>query len=304
MLLWVKGPAWVGNRYDAQSNVGTVRNTGIEFTIGHRNQFGDFSYSVDGNVSFIKNELTALNGGAPVYGDRVISDEGLPLFTYWGYKYKGVYQSKEQADEYLWGYAKNGAANPYTAGDAIYEDINGDGIINDSDQTKLGNNFPKVTYGLNLGLEWKGIDVQMFFQGVAGNKIAYMAKQLILADVEGNFSRAKEILNAWSPENRASTIPILSRNDPNGNLQTPSSWYLEDGSYLRLKNLTVGYDFTNLLRKAPHFAERNSSLNVYFSAENLLTFTKYSGMDPEVGGYDTLTYPVHKIFAFGLKLNY
>ena len=141
-------------------------------------------------------------------------------------------------------------------------------------------------------------------QGVAGNKIAYMAKQLILTDAYGTFSRSRGILDAWSPTNRTSTIPVISNNDPNQNMATPSSWYLEDGSYLRVKNVTIGYDLTKAMQRIPHFAERNSSCNIYFTAENLFTFTKYSGMDPEVGGYDTLTYPVSQVFAFGLKLNY
>ena len=144
----------------------------------------------------------------------------------------------------------------------------------------------------------------MMWQGVAGNKIAYMAKQLILTDAYGTFSRCRGILNAWSPTNRATSIPIISNNDPNQNMATPSSWYLEDGSYLRLKNVTLGYDLTRALRSIPHFADRNSSASIYFSAENLLTFTKYSGMDPEVGGYDTLTYPVSQVFAVGVKINY
>ena len=97
-----------------------------------------------------------------MYGDRVMSDEGLPLFTFWGYKYKGVFASQADADAALPGYAKSGQANPYGTGDAIYEDINHDGVIDDNDKTKLGNNFPKVSYGLNLSASWKNIDLQLF----------------------------------------------------------------------------------------------------------------------------------------------
>jgi hypothetical protein len=150
----------------------------------------------------------------------------------------------------------------------------------------------------------------MQWQGVAGNKIAYVAKQMILSDGEGNFNRSAEILNAWSPTNTGSTIPRLSRTDPNGNFTTASDYFIEDGSFLRLKNLTVGYDLTSALRKLPHFDKRGSALNIYFSGENLLTFTKYSGLDPEVGitgdrpGYDALRFPVSRVFAFGIKLTY
>ena len=127
---------------------------------------------------------------------------------------------------------------------------------------------------------------------------------MILSDMEGNFNRSAEILNAWSPTNTHSSIPRLSKNDPNGNFTTASDWYIEDGSYLRLKNLTVGYDLTKLMHRLPHFAERNSSCSVYFSGENLLTFTRYSGMDPEVGSRDTMVYPVSRVLAFGVKINY
>ena len=299
-------------------NLGEINNRGIEFVATWRDKAGaDFNYYVTGNFAYNRNRVVdtgvfdAEGKAAPWVGGGGYglettaiyrSENGQPLNSFYMIPCEGIFQSEEDIYDHM----KDGkliqpGARP---GDLKFTDVNGDGKISTDDRVYCGSPTPLYTFALSAGFNWKGFNVDMMLQGVAGNKIAYMAKQLILADVEGNFSRAKEILNAWSPENRASTIPILSRNDPNGNLQTPSSWYLEDGSYLRLKNLTVGYDFTNLLRKAPHFAERNSSLNVYFSAENLLTFTKYSGMDPEVGGYDTLTYPVHKIFAFGLKLNY
>ncbi len=142
------------------------------------------------------------------------------------------------------------------------------------------------------------------FQGVGGAQSLYVAKCMLLSDVEGNFNRSKEILNAWSETNTSSNIPRLSKNDPNGNFTTPSDWYLEDASYLRLKNLTVSYDLSDYLRKWSHMKERNSSLMVYLSGENLFTITDYSGMDPETGGYDALKYPVSRVFSFGLKLTY
>ena len=299
-------------------NLGEINNRGIEFVATWRDKVGqDFNYYVTGNFAYNRNRVVdtgvfdSEGKAAPwlnndSYGlvttSIYRSENGQPLNSFYMIPCEGIFQSEEDVYDHI----KDGkliqpGARP---GDLKFTDVNGDGKISTDDRVYCGSPAPLYTFALSAGFNWKGFNVDMMLQGVAGNKIAYMAKQLIVADVEGNFSRSRDILNAWSPENRDSTIPILSRNDPNGNLQTPSSWYLEDGSYLRLKNLTVGYDFTKLLRKAPHFAERGSSLNVYFSAENLLTLTKYSGMDPEVGGYDTLTYPVHKVFAFGLKLNY
>ncbi|MBQ6286358.1 MAG: TonB-dependent receptor [Bacteroidales bacterium] len=299
-------------------NLGEINNRGIEFVATWKDKIGkDFSYYVTGNYAFNRNRVIdtgvvdASGNAAPWVGGGSYgleqtaiyrSENGQPLNSFYMIPYEGIFQSWED----VYDHQKDGAliqpgARP---GDLKFTDVNGDGRINTDDRVYCGDPTPHHTFALSGGFTWKNFNVDMMLQGVAGNKIAYMAKQLIYADVEGNFSRAKGILNAWSPENRDAVIPILSRNDPNGNLQTPSTWYLEDGSYLRLKNLTIGYDITKLMQRLPHFAERNSSCNIYFSGENIFTLTKYSGMDPEVGGYDTLTYPVHKIFAFGVKLNY
>lgn len=142
------------------------------------------------------------------------------------------------------------------------------------------------------------------FQGVGGAQAFYAAKYMTLSDVDGNFNRTKEILNAWSPTNTSSNIPRLSKNDPNSNFSTASDWYLEDASYLRLKNLTVSYDLSGVLQKWSHLKERSSRMSVYFSGENLFTITDYSGMDPECGGWDAMKYPVSRVFSFGVKLTY
>ena len=301
-----------------QINLGEINNRGIEFVATWRDKVGkDFNWYLTGNFAYNRNRVintgvfdsdgnSAPWVGGGGYGLETTaiyrSEVGQPINSFYMIPYEGIFQSWEDVyDHQRDGQLIQPGARP---GDLKFTDVNEDGKISTDDRVYLGNPTPKYTFALSGGFTWKNLNVDVMLQGVAGNKIAYMAKQLILADVEGNFSRAKEILNAWSPENRDSTIPLLSRNDPNSNLATPSGWYLEDGSYLRLKNLTIGYDVTKALRKISHFAERNSSLNVYFSGENLFTLTKYSGMDPEVGGYDTLTYPVHKIFAFGVKLNY
>ncbi len=307
MLLYVKGPAWVGNRYDAQANVGTVRNSGVEITLGHHNTLGDFTYGIDGNMSFIKNELTALNGGAPVYGDRVMSDEGLPLFTFWGYKYKGVFASQADADAALPGYAKSGQANPYGTGDAIYEDINHDGVIDDNDKTKLGNNFPKVSYGLNLSASWKNIDLQLFFQGVAGNKI-YNAlnERLYGTGTESNLS--SDMLKVWSWENadsrdyRVTDYAQAGIPNPKHSINFYNSdRFIESGSYLRLKNIQLGYNFPDRLIKPLGL----KTLRVYLQASNLFTITDYSGYDPEVaGGVDYGNYPQARTYLMGLNLNF
>ena len=230
------------------------------------------------------------------------SEQGQPLNSFYVIKSDGIFQSWED----VYDHQKDGELIQRNArpGDLRFVDLNNDGKIDDGDRQYMGSGTPTHTFALSYGLTWKNLSFDMMWQGVAGNKIAYVGKQMILTDVEGNFNRAADILNSWSPTNQHTSLPILSKNDPNNNIGMPSSWYLEDGSYLRLKNITVGYDLTSLMRRLPHFAERNSSCSVYVTGENLLTLTKYSGMDPECGGYDTLKYPMSKVFAFGIKLNY
>ena len=298
-------------------NQGEIRNSGIELLANWKDNLSkDFSYWVSANFSYNKNEVISTgvlddDGNAGTWtggGDfRMMpwiyqSEAGQPLNSFYVIKTDGIFQSDAEAAAYT----KDGnrIQPAAVAGDLKFVDYNNDGEINDGDRQYVGSAMPKYTFALSGGFNYKNLSFSMMWQGVAGNKIAYVGKQMILGDFEGNFNRSKEILNAWSPTNTSSNIPRLSKNDPNTNFATPSDWYIEDGSYLRLKNLTIGYDLTSALHRMPHFADRNSSLSIYFSGENLLTLTKYSGMDPEVGGWDALLYPVSRVFAFGVKLNY
>ncbi|MBR5255627.1 MAG: TonB-dependent receptor [Bacteroidales bacterium] len=298
-------------------NQGEIRNSGIELLANWKDNLSkDFSYWVSANFSYNKNEVISTgvlddDGNAGTWtggGDfRMMpwiyqSEAGQPLNSFYVIKTDGIFQSDAEAAAYT----KDGKRiqPAAVAGDLKFVDFNNDGEINDEDRQYVGSAMPKYTFALSGGFNYKNFSFSMMWQGVAGNKIAYVGKQMILGDFEGNFNRSKEILNAWSPTNTSSNIPRLSKNDPNTNFATPSDWYIEDGSYLRLKNLTIGYDLTSALHRMPHFADRNSSLSIYFSGENLLTLTKYSGMDPEVGGWDALLYPVSRVFAFGVKLNY
>lgn len=295
MLIWKKGPAWIGNRYDAQANIGEVRNTGLEITLGHANHIGKFNYSVDANISYVKNELTKLNGGDPIYGDRAVSKEGLPLFTFWGYKYQGVYKTDEEAEAHLPGYTKAGSVNPFHAGDAIFADLNGDGIIDDNDKTNLGNSFPKLSYGLNLTCDYQGFDLNLFFQGVTGNKIYNALRERL----EGNGTESalsKDMTNVWTSDNIEGTIPNPAGNSEN---MANSSRFIESGSYLRLKNVQIGYNFQkNLISKIGL-----SKLRIYAQMSNVFTITKYNGYDPEVGsGVDYGNYPQARTLLFGMNL--
>lgn len=296
MLLTVKGPAFVGNRYDAQKNVGTVRNQGIEITLGHNNKIGKVGYSINGNVSFIKNELTALNGGERQYNNGItINDQGYALYTFYGYKYEGIYKTDDEVNQHLFGYSKD--EQPYHAGDAKFVDFNHDGKIDDNDKMDLGNPFPWLTYGLNLGVDWKGVDLQLFFQGVYGNKIYNQ----VLTRTEGKGEEATlgtSMRDVWTKDNIDGAIP-----NPYGNSNNyaTSSRFIENGSYLRLKNLQLGYTLpTNVTSKVGIYR-----LRFYVSASNLFTVTKYTGYDPEVGGgIDYGNYPQSRTFMIGANLNF
>ena len=315
-LLYVVAPAHVGNRIKMISNVGNIRNMGVEVTLNHENKVGAVHYNIGGNFSYLHNELTALNGGSRLPEDGyVMTDYKLPLRAFWGYTYEGVYQSDEEALQHLTAY--DASTIPVHAGDARYTDINGDGKIDDNDQHYIGNPFPKISYGINLGADFYGVDIQIFFQGVAGidvynaarmrlegdgssNALApYMKDQVWVGYSEGvqNAMLAKGI-NYMELENRNGTIP-----NPLGSASNTaaSTRFLEDASYLRLKNLQIGYTLPEHITKK----FRCSRLRFYATATNLFTITKYKGYDPEVGNsIDYGNYPQSRTFTFGLNANF
>ena len=309
-------PATIG-RNAMKVNQGEIANRGIELIATWRDNLSkDFSYYVTGNFAYNHNEVISTGilddegnpgkwtgggdwGGVPWL---LQSEPGQPLNSWFVIKTDGIFQSMED----VYDHQKDGKLIQPNAqpGDLRFVDFNNDGKIDTNDRQYCGSNTPKQTFALSTGFNWKGFYMDVMFQGVAGINIAYVGKSRILSDVEGNFSRAKEIFNAWSPENPHTYLPRLSKNDPNGNFSQPSDYYIEDGSYVRLKNLTIGYDLTKVMQKVRHFADRNSSCSIYVTGENLLTWTRYSGMDPEVGAFDTIKYPVSRVFAVGVKLNY
>lgn len=307
-------------------NQGEVRNRGFEAQVSWNDQVNkNFSYFLSANFSYLKNWVSDIgvkdeDGNPGVWTGITTEDgvtdgsfrnipyvyqtaEGEPLNSFYLIRTDGIFQSDEEAAAYV---NKNGnrIQPDAKAGDLKFVDFNKDGTIDDQDRQYCGSATPKTTFALTGGFTYKKLSVSAMFQGVGGAQALNVAKYMTLSDVEGNFNRDSEILNAWSPTNTSSDIPRLSKNDPNSNFSTPSDWYLEDASYLRLKNLTVSYDLTDILRKISHLKERNSRMSVYFSGENLFTITGYSGIDPECGGYDTMKYPVSRVLSVGFKLTY
>ncbi len=300
-------------------NQGEVSNRGVEITASWSDKISnDFSYFVSGNFTYLKNKVSDIgvknaDGTPGVWTDsnstfRNIpftrqTAQGEPIGSYYLIKTDGIFQSDAEAAAYI---DKDGnRIQPNAvAGDLKFVDYNNDGKIDDKDRQYVGSATPKTTYAFTVGATYKKLTASAMFQGVGGAQAFYAAKYMTLSDMEGNFNRDREILNAWSPSNTSSDIPRLSKNDPNSNFTRPSDWYLEDASYLRLKNVTVSYDMSHLLQKWSHLEDRGSRMSVYFSGENLFTITDYSGMDPEVGGWDAMRYPVSRVFSLGVKLTY
>ncbi|MDO5035338.1 MAG: TonB-dependent receptor [Porphyromonas sp.] len=299
-------------------NQGEVSNKGIEITAAWSDKITkDFSYSISGNVSYLKNKVTNIgvknaDGSPGVWtnsGSKFRSipymmqtAEGEPLGSFYLIQTDGIFQSDEEAAAYQ----KDGQRiQPNAvAGDLKFVDINNDGVINDDDRQYMGNAMPDWTYAGTFSMKYRDFGFSLMLQGVQGAQALHVAKYMTLNDTEGSFNRDSRILDAWSPENRGSDIPRLTKADTNNNFTTPSDFYLEDASYLRIKNVTLSYDLTEMIRNWSHLGERKSTAQIYLSGENLFTFTKYTGMDPETGGWDAMTYPVSRVFSLGVKLTY
>lgn len=292
-------------------NIGLVRNSGWEFMASYSDRTkSNFGYSVSGNFSILKNEVKNLGERDFFAHDNTLramqplrSTVGESWYSYYLIKTDGIFQTKEEIENYTYT-DKNGKtkliqpnAQP---GDLRFVDYDNDGIIGDGDKQFMGSYMPKVTYGLIASFDYKGVDLSFQIQGVAGNKIFNGVKVMTYAPGQG-WNMSKDVLDSWA-YNKNSDIPLLSMSDLNGNTSTVSDFFLENGDYARLKNVTLGYTLPSKL----FGKQSNTRLRVYFSGENLLTITKYSGMDPEVGnwGLDGGTYPTSRIFSFGVNINF
>ncbi len=300
-------------------NVGKIRNIGADFEIAYQNHVGrDFNYNISGNISFFKNKVLSTNENndqliaGNVLGGSYISytQKGLPMGTFFGYKVDGVFQTQEEVDRYNrmaqekgYNYYQESGTAP---GDLKYKDINGDGQITSEDITDIGNPWPAFTYGLNLGLSWKFIDFSIFFQGVQGNEV-FNEYRKMSHTLYSDYGTTEYALNRWTAPGSTNKNFRMDVNDPNGNETKVSSWYIEDGSYFRLKNITLGLTVPQeWTRKA-----RISKCRVYVSAQNLLTATKYEGFDPEfstgsntAAGIDVGRYPQNKSVQCGIQIEF
>jgi TonB-dependent starch-binding outer membrane protein SusC len=259
-------------------NVGEVENKGFELELGYEKSEGALMFTVSGNVSVVRNKVLSLGDeGTTIaqgdwYGDNLTNTKvGQPIGYFNGYVVDGLFQTGEST-------ALQPNARP---GDIRFKDLNGDGALNSDDKTNIGHFLPDFSYGLNFSANWKGFDAMLFLQGVSGNEIYSVVKY----DLEGMtrlFNSGTAVLDRWSPENTNTNVPRAISGDPNQNARA-SDRFVENGSYFRIKNLTLGYNvpatsLASLTRSAV------TKLRIYATTQNLLTATKYkSGYDPEIG---------------------
>ena len=298
----------------ADVNGGEVKNTGWELALSYAGSVEDFSYNIFGNVSHIDNELVNLDGynSAGIdyiqHSDQVRgvlrpfrSAVGENLYSYYLVPAQGIFQSQEEVEAYT--HNGNLIQPNAQAGDLKFEDVNNDGKINSEDRKFSGSYLPDFTYSFGFNFNYKNWDLNTLFQGVAGVKAFNAYKYSTYnASLQG-YNLDNRVLGAWSPENTGSAIPRLATSDDNSNFGTNSTWYLENASYLRLKNVTLGY---TLPKTAMNRIFEGSSLRIYVSADNIFTITDYEGMDPEVGnnGLDIGKYPLSSKYVVGLSLSF
>ena len=295
-------------------NAGDVSNKGFDLGLTYRNNKTAFKYSITANVASVTNKLNSFGiaGSKDIYAANYKNTdvgriaEGEPLGHFYVYNAVGIFQSQGEVDAYT--NSGNKIQPDAIAGDVKFEDRNGDGVISASDRFNAGNSFPTLTGSLNFNGEYKGFDVSMLWVGSQGNKI-FNGLKLGGVFMQGSgYNNSPEILNRWTPTNHSTTVPRVTINDPNNNRQF-STLYLEDGSFARLKYLTLGYTFDKKVT-----GDKISKLRLYLTMQNLITLTKYTGYDPEVGaegsfgnnlyGLDKGTYPIAKAFIIGVNFNF
>lgn len=305
MLMQEPQPTTLGLISYPYANVGSMKNEGWEFGINYRKGFGDWFITASANISTYRNKVKSLGNGDAIYGyaynKNVVTktEVGKPVGYFYGYVTNGIFQNAEQVE----GSPQRETAVP---GDVRYKDLNNDDVIDDNDRTMIGSPWPDFVYGITLGAAWKGFDFNLFIQGSQGNDVMNMT----LLDFESGTgymnARSDYLSRAWSGEGSTDRYHKISARQE-GNLLV-SDYFLEDGSYARIKNVQLGYDFCNRVIKKNKII---SQCRLYLSAQNLFTFTNYSGLDPEIGssnatvnGIDSGFYPQARVWTVGLNLKF
>lgn len=306
MLVNVPIPATSGITAFPLTNGGNLENNGWEFSASYNNGSGnDFTYSISANISGTSNEVTQLGVADESFTDGFIEFNNFPttrtevggeIGRFYLYEADGIFQTQAEVDAH--GVQPNAAP-----GDLRFVDTNGDGTLDDDDKQFMGSGLPDFEYGINFNASYKNFDLSLFFQGTHGNNIYNGVRMWLYRTDRSNMSA--DLVNAWTPQNTNTNVPRNVFGDPNNNIR-PSSYFLEDGSYFRLRNAQIGYTFPdNIMEKMPI-----DNLRLYLTATNLFTITDYSGFDPALGNGGTFTrgvdrgfYPLSKSLIFGLTLS-
>ena len=316
-------PLSSGYQENPPFNVGKVNNYGLELAATYRQSVGDLTYSIGANFSTLKNEVVDLGGAPPISSTFDVNGfypnstrVGYPIAAFYGYVADGIFQNQGEVDAHA---AQEGAA----PGDIRFQDISGpegvpDGVINGEDRQVIGNPLPDYSFGLTAQFSYLGFDLSFLIQGVYGNEI-YNAPRINLENFSDFGNKHNYIIDRWTGEGTSNRVPRLVWTDPNNNFGRSSSYFVEDGSYVRLKNIQLGYNLPGAMLERVGIAHAR----VYVSSENLVTLTRYSGYDPEIGsvpgtggqgtdesfrsfnnGVDIGNYPIARSFTVGINFGF
>ncbi|HTF27936.1 MAG TPA: hypothetical protein VK625_03780, partial [Flavitalea sp.] len=318
MLYQVRLPATQGEAVVPFVNVGSMSNKGVDVGLTFRNvNKSKFTYEIGANVSTYRNQIISLSGNnnealiSPLIRSYSYarSAAGYPIYSFYGLAIDGIFQNEKEVQEHAPypGYAEVTNGVTTGVGKYKYRDANGDGLISDADRTWIGNPHPDFTYGLNINLGYKNFDMTMFFQGVQGNDMISFVRRLTDFNELGNNRSLRMLNQSWTPDNPNAILPILDASDSRSLL--PSSYFVEDGSYLRMKVLQIGYALPAKMLTRIGLGR----VRIYVQAQNLFTITNYSGLDPEVNftgsgttsqmGIDQGVYPASKIYQMGINIS-
>lgn len=281
------------------TNAGKVRNQGIEMSLHTINLTGELGWETNLTATYNKNKIKDLNSDVPYYINQINNSyvtmlaKDYPINVFYGYITDGIFQNQSEVNTH----AVQPGAEP---GDIRFRDLNNDGVINDSDRTVIGNPNPSWLFSMNNSLSYKGFELSVFLQGIAGNKI-YNANNIDNTGMAAAYNQTTDVLKRWQGEGTSNSMPRAVFGDPNQNTRV-SDRFVENGSYLRLKNITLSYTFPKQWLQKAQIENARLSL----SCENVATITGYSGFDPEVGinGIDQNRYPISRTFSLGLNFNF
>lgn len=281
------------------TNAGKVRNKGLEMSLHTINLNGILGWETNLTATYNKNKIKDLNSDVPYYINQINNSyitmlaKNYPINVFYGYVTDGLFQNQTEVNAH----AVQVGAEP---GDIRFKDLNNDGVINDADRTIIGNPNPTWLFSMNNNWSYKGFELSVFLQGVAGNKI-YNANNIDITGMAAAYNQTTDVLSRWTGEGTSYSIPRAVYGDPNQNTRV-SDRYVENGSYLRLKNITLSYTFPKRLLQKIQIENARLSL----SCENVATITSYSGFDPEVdiNGIDLNRYPISRTFNVGLSFNF